>query len=355
MRNPVETKADSHNIVASEPRLTCRVCGNSSENQSHSVREMFFGMRDTFDYIECSRCGTVQIASAPDLSRYYPRDYYAFGAIQERTGGRTRLTAYAGKLVRRRAADYILHGAEDSSRPTDRAFRLSMDRLKRFLVGYPEYLLKNPAQFGITRQSAILDIGSGAGATLEALRHFGFTDLTGVDPFIEQSSDRHEVSLLKTNVHELDRQFELILANHSLEHDADPPLMLKTMHRLLKPQHFAVVRMPVLSWAWRTYGVNWVQLDAPRHLFLFTVDTFSRLAAEAGFQVNDVDYDSTAFQFWGSEQYAKDIPLMDERSYFINPDRSVFTKEQIAAYSTEAARLNSLGEGDQAVFYLRRN
>ena len=39
----------------------------------------------------------------------------------------------------------------------------------------------------LTKKSSILDVGSGAGETLIALNHFGFYNLTGVDPFLAAS------------------------------------------------------------------------------------------------------------------------------------------------------------------------
>ncbi len=76
------------------------------------------------------------------------------------------------------------------------------------------------------------------------------------------------------------------------------------------------------------------------------------LAEKAGFQISKVVYDSTPFQFWASEQYLNDIPLMDKRSYFQNPDQSIFTNAQIEAFRVQAEQLNREGDGDQASFYL---
>jgi SAM-dependent methyltransferase len=152
-------------------------------------------------------------------------------------------------------------------------------------------------------------VGSGAGLALLSLSHFGFRDLTGVDPFIESGIDYAEgVRVLKAELSDLDGQFDLVMANHSLEHVPDPRGALREIRRLLKPGRYAVVRIPVVGRAWREYGTNWVQLDPPRHLFVFTARTFEGLAAEEGFSADEVAYDSTAFQFWGSEQYARDIP-----------------------------------------------
>jgi len=77
------------------------------------------------------------------------------------------------------------------------------------------------------------------------------------------------------------------------------------------------------------------------------------LAKQAGWEILQVVYDSTAFQFWGSEQYQRDIPLLDPRSYQVNPAASIFTRADIAAFESRARKLNEDGRGDQACFYLR--
>src|SRR5262245_52545571 len=57
----------------------CKICRHSDRNMIHSIREMMFGTRESFEYIECSRCGCIQIADIPDdISRHYPPDYYSF-------------------------------------------------------------------------------------------------------------------------------------------------------------------------------------------------------------------------------------------------------------------------------------
>lgn len=114
------------------------------------------------------------------------------------------------------------------------------------------------------RRSAVLDVGSGAGQTLLALREFGFRDLLGVDPFV--SSDityAGGVRILKAELGAVGRDFDLVLANHSLEHVPDPRATLREIRALLKPSRYAVVRIPVLGHAWREYGADWVQLDPP--------------------------------------------------------------------------------------------
>jgi hypothetical protein len=116
-----------------------------------------------------------------------------------------------------------------------------------------------------------------------------------------------------------------------------------------------LVRIPtVSSYAWEHYGVNWLGLDAPRHLFLFSLKSMQILARQAGFTIKDVLYDSSGAQFWASEQYIKDIPLRDERSHYTDPDKSIFSQEEIRKFDQKAEELNREEKGDQVCIFLEK-
>jgi hypothetical protein len=135
----------------------------------------------------------------------------------------------------------------------------------------------------------------------------------------------------------------------------DPLAALRHVHRLLRKGCVALLRLPLANgYAWRKYGVDWVQLDAPRHLFLHTEQSLQVLAERVNLKIEETIYDSTAFQFWGSEQYRQDIPLRDGRSYAVHPDEAIFTREEIEEFDMLAIELNAKGDGDQASFYLRK-
>ena len=68
-----------------------------------------------------------------------------------------------------------------------------------------------------------------------------------------------------------------------------------------------------------------------------------------------VEFDSTEFQFWGSEQYLKGISLRDKRSLAENPRKSIFSKNQIRHFVRQAVELNRNGDGDAACFYLYKS
>jgi hypothetical protein len=78
------------------------------------------------------------------------------------------------------------------------------------------------------------------------------------------------------------------------------------------------------------------------------------LARGTGFELSRVVYDSTGFQFWGSEQYRMGIPLRDGAVPQKGPPRGLFSKEDLRQFERRARELNAANRGDQAVFYLRR-
>ena len=80
--------------------------------------------------------------------------------------------------------------------------------------------------------------------------------------------------------------------------------------------------------------------------------SFDRLVKEACLAITNVSFDSSALQFWGSEQYRKDIPLEVENSYKVNSRKSMFTPRQIAEFDKQAKELNAADQGDQSAFLI---
>jgi SAM-dependent methyltransferase len=201
--------------------------------------------------------------------------------------------------------------------------------------------------------SRILDVGSGQGTMLSELAWYGFTDLTGVDPFIDADIRSPGVSIFKRDIFSIEGRFDIVMFHHSFEHLDKPLAALSRARELLSGKGRVLVRIPtVSSYAWEHYGVNWVGVDAPRHLFLYSLKGMQILARQAGFAVKDVLYDSNGSQFWASEQYSRDIPLRGSRSYDTDPDKSIFSPEEIKKFSEKAAELNREKKGDQVCIFL---
>ena len=317
----------------------CRICGSCDNNRVHVAREMMFGWRDKFEYVECSSCGCLQIATIPnDSSKYYPPGYYSFGSARP-----VPRRSFAKSLLKKKRLDYWLTGRGVLGGLLTRAY------------GEPE-LHQWLRDVGLRAHFSILDVGCGSGSLLLHLYLQGFRHLIGVDPFIDKDiSYENGVKILRGTVLDVQGPVDFIMANHSFEHMAEPLAAVKAMHRILRPGRFLLISTPtVSSFAWRRYGVNWVQLDAPRHLHIHSIKSMQLLAEESGFELVRVAFESTSLQFLGSEQYERDIPLMDAKSYKRGLADSIFTVEDVARFEARAKELNESGEGDSARFLLKK-
>jgi SAM-dependent methyltransferase len=312
---------------------TCRGCDNTTGNIDYVAREMMLGRRTNFDYFECSKCGSVQIAKIPsDLSEYYPSGYYSFQK--------------PGKLksfLKRRWASYSFFqkgpiGHLMATFMGDNAAIVAVRKIK------PPY------------ETAILDVGCGGGDLLRDLQSLGFSNLKGADPYNEKEIQLESgTTIWKKHLEEVDEQFNVLMLHHAFEHIYDPTKIFLEAHRILHPGGTLLIRVPVAgSYAWRHYKTNWVQLDAPRHLFIPSARCIKLLADRFGFDIDSEYYDSTEFQFWGSEQYVKDIPLSDSRSHHRNPRNLILPGARIRQFKEKAKELNELKDGDSACFYLKK-
>ena len=315
----------------------CRICGNERENRLHYPREMMFGWDESFEYLECGRCGCLQITRVPeDLGRYYPQDYYSYKPPREK-----RQPAFVLRLREART----------------RAFLGQRSLLGSVLVR----LSRRPEHFDwfargrVGLDSPIIDVGCGTGGLLLKLRREGFRNLLGADPFIEHDIDYgNGVRVLKTSIGELRQSFDFVMLHHSFEHMPDCLGSLHELRRIVRDDGTLLLRIPVAdSYARRKYGLHWAAWDAPRHLYLHTVKSLHLAAASAGFEVTEVTYDSTKSQFVGSELYLRGIPAQQGEAYQFGKPKAAFTKAEWKRFLRAAGELNAMRDGDTACFYLR--
>ncbi len=315
--------------------FACKICGNKSGNKFFKVREMQFGMRDEFTYCQCSNCECLQITNPPEnLSKYYPKEYFSFQITKE-------------KIIKEKLNIYRdLYSL---------GFNNLIGKILFKKYGEPTYIswLKN---FKVNFNSKILDIGCGTGKLLYRMGNIGFKNLNGIDAFIDNNIFyKNGVKIYKKSLYDLNENYDLIMMHHSLEHIEGQHEVFKKLSSMLDGGKYLFIRIPVCSsFAWETYKENWFALEAPRHFYNHSIKSLCLLAHEYGFEVFKTTYDSRSIQFWGSEQYKKDIPLMDKKSYFVSPEKSIFTSDQINEFEEETKKLNLSGRGDQACFYLMK-
>lgn len=309
----------------------CRICGARGDLTGYEFREMMFGTREVFAYFQCGACGCLQSVGWPeDMSGHYPADYYAH-IRDERPGRGIR----AGLRALRNHYAITGHGLLGSA----------LDRVLPYPGGRVHDWTVRSGATGL--DSRILDVGCGSGHVLRDMAAAGYRDVLGVDPYVDADLDFPGGRVLKRSIHEVQGEFDLVMFHHALEHLPDQLGTLRAVTRILAPGGTCLIRIPLVSsFAWEHYRGDWVQVDAPRHLYLHSVDSLRRVADDAGLSLLAVEYDSTELQFVGSELYRRDIPLCEAAGEF--------SRREIVEFRKRADELNRTGRGDSAAFYLRR-
>jgi len=284
------------------------------------------GIGDYHEYGECCTCGSIQNLNPPNnLSKYYPSNYYSF---------KKKIEHPLKRWVRTQRALYNL-GKVNFIGGTSTIF-----------FGKP-YFVDWLKRAGVTRDSAILDVGCGSGALLFHLKDCGYRNLSGVDPFLNEAIHQTGLHLLKLDVSDVTTKFDFIMMHHSLEHVLNPMRTLQHVTRLLNPNGICLVRVPVAgTWAWETYGSDWVQLDAPRHLLIPSIAGMQYLTQKIGLAIEEIQFDSDRFQFVGSEKIKQGLDSSGDT-------QTSFSRRQLREFDRHAEQLNADKNGDQACFWLR--
>ena len=311
----------------------CEICGNEAGNKTHVAREMMFGRRDPFTYLECGACGCLQLLDPPaNLAEYYPSDYYSF-----------QQHGWLMTQVRRRWAAYACGKTSPLGWFVTELF-------------CPNNAIAAVHRLKLPKSSRILELGSGSGRLLQDLAYFGYERVQGADPFIARDLTYPSgVRIEKKSYDQITGEFDLVMLHHAFEHMNRPRETLKGLAQRLADDGTLLLRIPVASsYGWRHYGVNWVHLDAPRHLFLHTFKSLESLAADAGLKVTDTIHEAEEISVTGSEAYARDIPMHDPRYPLATTRQRLLGWFGRKRDKAQVVEINRRGEADMICFYLRR-
>jgi SAM-dependent methyltransferase len=319
-------------------KFKCKICDNKNDNNIIIVKEMMFGSGEYFDYLECSKCGCLQIIEIPEnMGQYYPiKSYYSFSTQK-------RLLNSFKKILNNKRIKYCIFGND------------IIGKLVNIKYPFPFYSILK--KLNLTRQSKILDVGCGAGVFLYQLKDLHFENLLGIDPFINREIEDESVNILKKNIYNIDNEqkFDFILFNDSFEHIEDPVKTIKKVRNILSTDGICIIKMPIKTdYIWNLYREHWAQIDAPRHLFIQTIKSFKILLKKSDLILEEMIFDSYLLQFLGSEQNKRGIPSNANNSYYQNSKKSIFTKTHISEFKKRSKKLNKENLGDHAIFMIKK-
>lgn len=245
-------------MIHTRPQPDCELCGCPGKNLYTGLTDRLFGVPGEWSLSRCSNaeCGLIWLNPMPleeDIGQAY-LSYYTHAS--RKTPLVERMLAWLiytslGLLGERRSADVMY-----------------LDRV-------------SPGR--------LLEVGFGDGRRLERFSAMGWVvEGQEVDPIaIRQARDRglsvHEGALDVIGL--ASECYDAVISNHVIEHIHDPAVLLAECYRLLKPGGQLVLVTPnVSSFGHAVFGRNWLPLDPPRHLHLFSMTTLTALLVHAGFR-----------------------------------------------------------------------
>jgi SAM-dependent methyltransferase len=313
----------------------CLWCHSTAIARTFVARERLFGMEGEFEYAECAQCGSLQILQPPeDLPRYYPPEYDAYNTLPD--------AYYRGLLG-------VIRTWRDRTVATGKGL---LGRLVLLVHPQQDPRVRSIRLLNLSPDARVLDVGCGSGLLLLILHRVGFRNVEGIDPYYPSEHPiGGKVPVYRRTLREhLEAQpppYDVLMYHHVLEHIPDPEQELTLAKRLLKPEGRVLVRLPLAgSYHWKHYGIDWFQLDAPRHLSIPSVQGMKALAERCGYRVDDVGYDALPLHLHASELYRKGILGSQHR-----PD--MHTPAQWREFARLTEKLNRTGEADSGVFVLK--
>lgn len=280
-------------------RHKCKICGKEGTFQSYLAREMMKETMDEFEYFVCSGCQCLQISEVPNnLGEYYEGGYYSMKADID-----------------------------------------------------PNIRFEGP----VTDSTKILDVGCGIGAWLYYSAIEGHDKLFGCDPFINADIDYEDrVHIKKCDITAMGGEgtYDLVRMSDSFEHVTNPKEVLEKANRLIKDSGYIWISLPIYpNIAFEMFGPHWYQLDAPRHIFIHSINSMKYLADQCGLAIVDIEYDSNPGQVIMSYFYQQGVFYNGITDELIGRH---FPKDEVAKLYELSKEANKNGIGDHAIIWLSK-
>ncbi|MBP9687774.1 class I SAM-dependent methyltransferase [Candidatus Woesebacteria bacterium] len=171
----------------------------------------------------------------------------------------------------------------------------STERLFRFIFQKRFSLISNV----IHTPGSVLDIGAATGVFLDIFKEHGW-ETWGVEPSASAEFARekgHQIENTTLEKSSLKRKFDLIVANHVLEHIENPKTFMQEIKKRLVPGGYVYIDVPNFG-SLRSLAMksHWPYLLVNEHVHHFTPETISALLIDSGFQIEFVKTRSGLFE-----------------------------------------------------------
>jgi SAM-dependent methyltransferase len=159
----------------------------------------------------------------------------------------------------------------------------------------------------------VLDFGCGRGKFLDVLRSCGW-DTFGIEPAMATAFERHQ----RLDVIPATPDFDLVIANHVLEHVTDPLTLLRQFAAATRPGGFLLVGVPRLDTLPihrdRSYVISWI------HVTAYTSTCLLGLLQRSGWQAVEAPSDEITIS--GGRRTSARLRILARRVHATLPEPS---------------------------------
>lgn len=263
--------------------ISCIICGSSKVYKIYNAKDRMFGVGDNFIYYECRKCSVCFLypqLSLGELKKYYPSSkYYSYKQSEQK--------------------DFLSN---------IRSYLIRSYYKKNLWSKLFSILVSNVPAIPSPPIGKILDVGCGSGETLSLLKEVGWQtyglDIDSVAiRFAKKQGITAKVGGYKKIADFPKNYFDAIRLYHVIEHLDDPDDALNLINSRLKKGGELIIGTPNYnSIVRKIFGTYWYNLDAPRHLILFSPENLISLAKKNDFVNPGIEY-FAAGGIAGSIQY----------------------------------------------------
>ena len=285
-----DSMTETSDRIRTESLDACPLCGGRDSSVFHrSLRDVLHEAPGEWNFLSCGECGVVFLNPRP-----VPPDMHK--AYTELYANRKSVAVASSRGRFRKAKDYVRSGyyAFKHGYPT-RTSRVQrvVGALSSFLPVWADRQSSHIMGIPYQPSGRLLDVGCGVGAFLRSMSHLGWTaEGVDTDPRVIEACRRNGVRAHLGTLEEMNfpsESFDVVTASHVIEHMYDPAAFLAEIRRVLKIGGRVCLRTPNIdSLGHKRFRQNWLGLEVPRHLYLFSPRTLAQVAHAGGFRSAEI-------------------------------------------------------------------
>jgi SAM-dependent methyltransferase len=263
----------------------CYLCNSPGQLLFQGLTDRLFAAGGIWNIKNCKNCQLAWIDPTPNAEDI-PKLYETY-FTHESENGRSRWSPFVERLK-----SGVLAGSYGYRVPEHSSRSALIDRLVCSVEPAREYMGGDIMWLPSNWCGDLLDVGCGSGEFLARMKALNW-NVAGMEPdpkALDVAQARLGISVKSRLTEFSSGQFDVITMNHVIEHLPDPIAVLRECKRLLKPSGRLLITTPnKASLGARWFGRNWVALEPPRHLMLFTNKSLRSCVERSDLTVESVD------------------------------------------------------------------